>query len=95
MRDRTVLAATMLVTGALCVAITLIAATWLDTVSLHERSSELYTTNQVELQGKSIKEVPQQANVLSPLMLWLTFGSGCYLLAAGFFIAIRSLRYTP
>jgi len=94
MIDRTVLAATMLLTGALCVAVTLISAAWLDAVSIHERSSELYTSTQVELQGKVIKEMPQQANVLSPVMLWLTFGGGCYLLAAGFFVAVRSLRYT-
>ena len=83
----------MLLTGALCVSVTLISAAWLDAVSIHERSSELYTSVQVELQGKSIKDMPQQATVLSPLMLWVTFGSGCYLLAAGFFIAARSLRH--
>ncbi len=92
MRDRSLLAATMLVTGAICIGVTVIAAAWLDAVAMHERSSELTCMVQAELQGKSLKELPLQAGILSPVMLWLTFGSGCYLLVAGFVIAVRSLR---
>jgi hypothetical protein len=91
MKERIMLGMSMLVTGVLCVGVTMIAAAWLDTVSRHERSAEIQAAVQVVLQGKTLHELPPQTGVVSPLMLWSTFAIGCYLLASGFVIGIRSL----
>jgi hypothetical protein len=90
MRERTMLGGVMLITGMLCLGVTLITAAWLDAVSLHERTAEIQSALQVELQGKALKVVAPHANLLSPVMLWSTFGIGGYLLVAGFVIGVRA-----
>jgi hypothetical protein len=91
MKERAVLGAMMLIAGVVCVGVTLIAAAWIDAVSLHERTAEIQSAVEVELQGKAIKDLPPHVNTLSPIMLWTSFGIGGYLLIAGFTIGVRSL----
>jgi hypothetical protein len=86
-----ILGAVMLVTGMLGAGITVIAAAWLDAVAIHERSAEIGVTAQATLQGKVLTDLPPSTHILSPMMLWLTFGIGAYLLAAGFVISYRAL----
>jgi hypothetical protein len=91
MRERMTLGAVMLLTGMLCAAVTVIAAAWLDAVTIHERSAELSFAVQAQLQGKTLQDLPPSSHILSPLMLWVTFGIGAYLLVAGFLISYRAL----
>jgi hypothetical protein len=93
MRERVMLGAVLLTAGVVCMSVTVIAAAWLDAVSLHERSAEIQSTVQVEMQGKAMKSVQPHSHVLSPLMLWTSFGIGGYLLVAGFVIGVRSFSY--
>jgi hypothetical protein len=90
MRERIALGSAMLIAGAICVAVTLIAAAWLDAVSMHERSAEIQAMVQLDRQGKEAIKVPPPALVLSSLMLWSTFVLGGYLLVAGFVMGVRS-----
>jgi hypothetical protein len=92
MKERVTLGAAMLVTGMFCIGVTIIAAAWMDTTSRHERSAEIQAAVQAALQGKSMNELTPHVSILSPLMLWSTFGIGCYLVLAGFVIGIRSLQ---
>ncbi|HEV3447103.1 MAG TPA: hypothetical protein VG099_20860 [Gemmataceae bacterium] len=94
MRERVMLGAALLAAGVVCLGVTVIAAAWLDAVSLHERTAEIQSAVQVELQGKAMKPVEPHSHVLSPLMLWTSFGIGGYLLVAGFVIGLRSLSYS-
>lgn len=91
MNDRVVLGVAMLIAGVLCVGVTLVATAWVDVVAKHERSAEIHCAIQVELQGKTLANVAPQPSLLSPLMIWLTFGIGAYIMAAGFVIGIRGL----
>ena len=90
MQTRTQIGVALLIAGSLCVAVTLVVTAWLDTVSLHERSAEIQAAVQAELQGKALKELIPHRSVLSPIMVWLTFGIGANMLIAGLTIGIRS-----
>jgi hypothetical protein len=91
MSNRGLLAITFVIAGILCVAVTIIAVAWVDNVARHERSAELQAAVQVELQGKTLKDLPPYTGVLSPFMTWITYGIGSYLVGTGFVIGVRSL----
>jgi hypothetical protein len=91
MKERVLLGGVFLLTGMVCVAVTVIAAAWLDAVSLHERSAELQAAVQAQLQGKELAPFAPYRYTLSPIMLWTSFATGGYLLVAGFVVGVRSL----
>jgi hypothetical protein len=91
MTNRVSLAITFVISGILCVAVTIVAVAWMDNVARHERSAEIQAVVQADLQGKVPKELTPYSGVLSPLMVWITYGMGSYLVATGFMVGIRSL----
>jgi hypothetical protein len=91
MTNRVMLAVIFVAAGILCVAVTLIAVAWVDNVARHERTAEIQLAVWAELQGKMVNDQPPYSNILSPLMSWIAFGLGSYLVGTGFVIGVRSL----
>ncbi len=95
MANRTLLGAVLLLVGTLCIAVAVIAASWLDTTNVHENTAVTQATVQAALQGKTIAEWPHAPQIVSPLVIWSAFGLGGWLTVAGFVIGLRSLPGRP
>lgn len=92
MANRTSFGATLLIVGALCIAATVFAASWIDTTNVHESTALNQSAVQAALQGKAITEWTQHYSIISPTFLWLVFGIGGCLMVTGLLIGLRSIR---
>jgi hypothetical protein len=92
MTNRTLFGAVALIVGGLCVAVTVCAASWIDTTNVHESTALNQAAVQAALQGKAIAEWRQHFHmIVSPLLLWSAFAIGGFLILAGMIIGLRSL----
>jgi hypothetical protein len=92
MANRMWFGAMLLLVGGVFIATTVFAASWIDTTNVHENTALNQSAVQAGLQGKPITEWTQHFSIISPLFLWLVFGIGGFLLAAGLLIGLRSFR---
>jgi hypothetical protein len=91
MANRTLFSATLLSVGGLCLAVTILAASWIDTSSVHENTALNQAAVQAALQGKAITEWTQHFSIVSPKLLWTSFAIGAMLILGGLIIGLRSL----
>jgi hypothetical protein len=96
MANRTLFSAVTLMVGGLCVAVTVCAASWIDTTNVHESTALNQAAVQAALQGKTIAEWQQNFHtIVSPLLLWTSFALGGCLILAGMIIGLRSFPSGP
>jgi hypothetical protein len=92
MGNRTLLGAMLLLTGALCIAVAVIAAAWLDTSYAHESTALNQAQLQAALQGKTVNDWAHHVSIVSPAVIWAAFAIGGWLILVGLVIGLRSLR---
>ena len=89
--SRVLLAVTFVLAGVVCITTSVLTVAWVDNVARHERSAEIQAAVQAKDQGKAFSDIEPFTVTLSPLMTWVTFGIGGYLVGAGFILGVRSL----
>jgi hypothetical protein len=91
MANRMIFSAMLLTVGGLCIAVTVLAASWIDTTSVHESTALNQAALQAALQGKTIGEWTHHFRIVSPIVLAASFGVGGYLIVSGLVIGLRSI----